>query len=731
MAKTKIEDRVMKMDDIQQAIEDAFDGEAVPVHAEVASAPDFMNQGLDTLQEFRDDMDDLEESLRDIESFGGPEVKKKAQRLIQSMHAFEPSITMIGQIKSGKTSLVNAMVGRPDFLPSDVNPWTSVVTSLHLNSATQKDDSIASFQLFDQGEWDHLVENGGRIGELSSRAGADDELQKLRGQISEMRDKTKARLGKKFELLLGQTHNYSHIDDELIQRYVCMGDDFGDPTELDAQGQFADITKSADLFLDAPALPISMCIRDTPGVNDTFMMREQITIKALRGSRICLVVLSASQALSAMDMALVRLIANVKSREVVIFVNRIDELSDPASQIEEIRSSIVKTMADHKGPTDMQIVFGSAYWANAALQDAIEVMASDSANALQGYAGAFLEDGVELDNHAVWALSGIPDLYDAIAERIASGEGAEMMKALRKRALNHLRGLQASSKVVSMRLDKKELKMLDPAQLDARLTELESRARASMGEQVDRLINGYGSRVDRSRKQFLDRAVESLLAHLERNGENELWQYSPDGLRILLRSSYQTLRRNVAKCSDSVLATASTELTEIYRGLLSIELEGFEILPPQAPEFPPPVTLGQTIALDLQNSWWKGWWQRRKGYAQYADAYYELIEAEIAPIVTDLKIGHAEDIRRIATEHLEVFLAEQRGILGDVVQKSQISERELKGLFGITAQEERDALFEILFEELSPEGDEEIEIEAPARHVRPTRPSIERQGDAA
>ena len=31
---------------------------------------------------------------------------------------------------------VNAMVGVPDLLPADVNPWTSVVTSLHLNPHT-------------------------------------------------------------------------------------------------------------------------------------------------------------------------------------------------------------------------------------------------------------------------------------------------------------------------------------------------------------------------------------------------------------------------------------------------------------------------------------------------------------------------------------------------------------------------------------------------------------------
>ena len=708
----------MKMDDIQTDTNEAAKGatDTPPT----ALAPAFAKSGMSTMDGFKEEMLDLEEALLDIESFGGPEAKKKAQKLIQSLHGFEPSITMIGQIKSGKTSLVNAMAGRPELLPADVNPWTSVVTSLHLNTPMPEDGPVASFQFFDQNEWDHLVENGGRIGELSSRAGADEELQKVRDQIAEMRDKTKARLGRKFELLLGQTHNYRHLDDELMQRYVCMGDDFGDPEMLDAQGQFADITKSADLFLDAPSLPLSLCIRDTPGVNDTFMMREQITINALRGSRICVVVLSANQALSSMDMGLIRLISNVKAREVVVFVNRIDELANPKDEIPEIRDSILKTLADNNGPAGLEVLFGSAYWANMALQEKPGDINDDSAASLRNYAG--LDAGAPLEAAQTWELSGMPALYGAISDRIAEGEGAEMMKSMRKRALNHLHGLKASSSIVSLRLEDNDLKMMEPEILGKRLDRIEENFQAAMTREMDALIESYGNRIDQSHKRFLDRALESLLAHLETKGEDEVWQYSPDGLRILLRSSYQTMRKKAGGVCEAVFGAASKELTQTYHDLLSIKVEGFEISPPAAPEFPAPVTLGQTIALDLQTSWWKGWWQRRKGYRAYADAFYELIEAETLPIVNDLKNTQADDIRRIALAELDDFLAEQSGILTDVSNKSQISVAELKGLFGITAQEERDALFDILFDEFAVDEDEAEEVQQ-ARISRPARPS--------
>ena len=63
-------------------------------------------------------------------------------------------------------------------------------------------------------------------------------------------------------------------------------------------------------------------------------------------------VLAAHQALSSVDLALIRMIANVKSREVIIVVNRIDELPDPVSQVPEIRNSIVKTLTEFDGPKD-------------------------------------------------------------------------------------------------------------------------------------------------------------------------------------------------------------------------------------------------------------------------------------------------------------------------------------------------------------------------------------------
>ena len=205
-----------------------------------AGSTNLLSLGFEGLGAFTDRSKELRQTLVRLGKIGDKATNRAARKLHHQLKHAEPSVTMIGQVKAGKTSLVNAMVGLPDLLPADVNPWTSVVTSLHLNPHTEPEDDKARFRFFDMEEWSRLLDRGGRIGELAERAGAEDELAKVREQVLVMREKSRERLGDKFELLLGQQHDYNYIDGDLIERYVCLGDDFEDDTETSqSQGRFA------------------------------------------------------------------------------------------------------------------------------------------------------------------------------------------------------------------------------------------------------------------------------------------------------------------------------------------------------------------------------------------------------------------------------------------------------------------------------------------------------------
>ena len=643
---------------------------------------------------------DFEDVLRDFIAMADPETAKKVSRILTQTRDVEPSVTVIGQIKAGKTSLVNAMIGAPGLLPTDVNPWTSVVTSLHINTPSPEANVKARFRFFDGAEWDRLISNGGRIGQLAARAGADDELEKLRLQVVAMREKARARLGRKFELLLGTEHRYGAVDDALLKRYVCVGDeDLG----AEDQGRFVDITKSADLYIDRPDVPTSLCIRDTPGVNDTFMMREQITINAVRDSRSCIVVLSAHQALTTMDMALIRLIAHRQSREIIIYVNRIDELSDPATQVPEIQRSILATLAKNNAPADIDIIFGSAQWANAVLSGQIDDMPEDSTEAAINWTRAAFADKVDSwsAEQLVWHASGVPALLEALAQRMFEGPVAETLQKSARQAINLAQSLDVVDQVRILEQDGSLSRTMTPTTLDAELTRIERACADKLTQMTNTVCSDFTLRIDQSYERFLERATSSLIEHLQTHGEDATWQYSPLGLRMLLSSSYQVVLKKMHSIAAEVNADAAAKMAELYGKTFAITVEGFKVEVPVVSYIPPPINLGQTIALDLQVSWWKGWWQRRRGYQAFAEDFYKLIRAETDPIITDLKTIQIGLFRERTQRTLSDFLQEQRELLMSALASSDVSMDEMKELFGVNAWEDRQECLATIMDELS------------------------------
>lgn len=674
-----------------------------------ATQSELLSLGLEPVRQVAQSVDELRAALTALQSLGDDNTTKRADRLLRQLESFEPSVTLIGQIKSGKTSLVNALVGQTDLLPADVNPWTSVVTSLHLHPEAAGVENAASFQFFDEDEWDRLISGGGRIGELASRAGADDELKRIKAQAAEIREKSRIRLGQKFEMLLGQQRDYGYVDQDLIQRYVCLGEEpDGDEIDTsDEQGRFADITKAADLTLSRAALPIPLCLRDTPGVNDTFMMREQITIRAIRDSRICVVVLSAHQALSATDLALIRLITHVKSRDVIIFVNRIDELSDPETQVPQIANSIAETLAHHKGPEDAQVIFGSALWASHALDGRLAELPRGSADALLDWSGsadlgAFMTDEEARDpTKLAWGLSGIPALQQAVAERIADGLAETTLQRIGSSALNLINAVAATKRMSAAPEETTNLGKLESAAAHKRMDEIIAEEKEKLETAFAAILDEFSDRMDRVQASFLDRATASLIVHLETHGDGKPWTYDPAGLRMLLNSSHKVLARKSKAAFEAAAQGSSEAFSQLYLQAFGLAPDHIAISQPRAPQVPPPVSLGRTIALDLNGSWWKRWWLHRRGYKAYASNFYELIKTETDPFVDELRDDLAQGVRDTAREAFDAFLTEQKSVFASLDQMAQANPDQLRAEMARNAPPDREALLRQTLDTLS------------------------------
>lgn len=656
------------------------------------------------MRDFVQDLRPIRRALQTITNLGDKPAQDKAQQLSTQLDQFEPSVTMIGQIKSGKTSVVNALVGKPALLPIDVNPWTSVVTSLHLHASSIDPPQQAQFQFFEQGEWDRLISGGGRIGEMAQRAGADEELTKIKEQAQKMRATSQARLGRKFELLLGQSHRYSYFDAPLIERYVCLGDGF-DPNNIgDSQGLYADVTKSANLRFQQAGLPLNLCIRDTPGVNDTFMMREQITIQAIRESRLCVVVLSAHQALSSTDLALIRMISNVPSREVIIFVNRIDELADPMSQVPEIRDAILDMLRQHNGPDTAQIVFGSALWAQHAMAGTLADLPTDSQAALLNWSNSpEVEATPKTDPRTIlWDLSGLPALYEAIETRLIEGAGRELTTQVAIEASNVLSGLIAKDQVAAKQKVRQAGVHLPQADLQARFEAIKSNSKLDLMQQLDRARSTFEQRVERAHNSFLERATEALIVHLERHGEESVWNYDPTGLRVLLASSYRLLGAGSQLAFSKVAQHSAKQLSTLCSDALKLPEAYFDIKLPKLAQVPPPVSLGQTIALDMKGTWWRRWRFKRRGYQAFASQFHTLIKEETKDFIQAFKTDQANALQRDIVSAFDRYIADQTLRLKSLTEHRHLDHDQLDQLFGLDKLEKREARFRAALEHLEP-----------------------------
>ena len=615
----------------------------------------------------------LSESLKQLSSVADKRTASRAALLQAKLDEFSAKVILVGQVKAGKSALTNVLAGSPGLLPSDVNPWTSVVTNVHINNPLPQPASDAPiksrFTFLNKDDWGALIKGGGRLGELANRAGASDELKDIERQILEMRDKTERRLGKHFEHLLGQSHDYGYVDTELMERYVSLGDgdELGDAST--GTGRFADITKTAELFLDIPAYEMPMELCDTPGVNDTFMMREQITIRSLRGAELCVVVLAAHQALATVDVALMRILSNLEKRQIVLFVNRIDELQNPASQLPEISESIARTLKSNRIEHNVPIIFGSAKWAEAALTGDLDALPEESRNVLAAYLDHLKHlEGMEYVE-AVWQASGLPNLLHTLGERISQGSAGHVYERLRRRTqnlANETRAVLAAPRPGAVRALSIDLDDRNPADVINNIAHVQGR---QLGALCDQLHDDLLARMERAQEDFVKRATDSLITYCERYGEQGTWTYDPAGLRMLHRSAYASFSRNLKSRAGKLFDETTQEVETVYRAVLGDKLQDFRIEAPVPPRPPAPVGLGKTLALDLQGNWWRRWWQKRRGFDAMANEYIDLIRAETQLIITELIQSQVPEVLEECRMAYNEFMHEQIEMIGRIASQ--------------------------------------------------------------
>src|SRR5215831_12192396 len=323
-------------------------------------------------------------------------------------------IAIIGQVKAGKSTFINALVESPALLPSDINPSTVVVTTLNFRNSARAPEHAAVFQFFSTEEWHDLAEGGGNLRRLTERLVPGFKPNLLRAHLDFLRGRAERRLGAHFHELLGKSHYYKELDREVLGSYISAGDYQEAGTA--SRPHFSDITKSAELFFSEGPFAFPVALIDTPGNNDPFLVRDEITRRALDGPDIFVCVLSALQPLSAADIATLRLLNGLQKDRIIVLINRVDQLDDPAADGATIKSAVERRLRLEFPAVDIPVIIGSSWWGS------LGILAAD------------VDLGAHLDPSQVSALAKAAPCVPEGGDTFSSREVSQLGRTLYERS---------------------------------------------------------------------------------------------------------------------------------------------------------------------------------------------------------------------------------------------------------------------------------------------------------
>lgn len=454
---------------------------------------------------------DLKRSVVDLGDRLEAEVHGRAagflNNLLDELESHTCRIAVIGQIKAGKSSLINALMRRPDLLPTDINPSTAVITKLRFGAPAEKHNT-ALFHFFSDEEWERIM-SGGRLGAMAAQRHAAFRAEDLQEPLEELRRRAEARLGANYSQLLGKHHLLSAVTAETLERYVSAGDYASDEAREDGDGRFySDITKTAEIFLEGQPLGYPSVIIDTPGVNDPFLVRDEITHSDLGEADIYLVVLTAQQPLSRSDLALLRMLKGLQKDRIIAIVNRVDIVDGIAAKGEKLVAHVRASLKREFPHADIPVILASARWGNAALKAEDEEMAEVLTPALADYAETLSQRGenklgrpgagwpAERVAQLLYQVSGIPAIVSSIAQLIGHSVTSERLLPTASTV-----GAIADNTAISVRYGIKTLQMVNPITGRTGDTWFRNHAMANL-ERLEHLLTRIEQALEAAQRDF-------------------------------------------------------------------------------------------------------------------------------------------------------------------------------------------------------------------------------------
>lgn len=614
----------------------------------------------------------------------GAPLSQQITRLLDELKEVATRIAVVGQIKAGKSSFINALTGRAEFLPTHVNPWTAVPTKLYFNGG-ERPQKGARFEFFSEAEW-------GRLGHAITGP----VVQQVPSDLPETAStravwrRALVRLGERYHHLLGDEHRYDRVTPKILSHYLCVGPTVDEPSRETKAGRYADITRLAHIYLPSRPFAGPTILIDTPGLNDPTFIRIKTTQSILEYADAYIVILTATQPLAFTDIALLRQLRGLEKRRLMVFINRIDELDGGAPDVEAVEAHVRRTLRKEFPDSTIAVTSGSALWANAANEGseaqlravaasrAFRVMATGTPARPGAEPMTDLPKDVDALRSLVFEMSGFPALSKALSDLMLAGFMATQGgKAIN--VLNSAAELSASAARRELKTLRELISRVGPRgdsvdfhpgiqQLEHRIAALaEARERIAAlievsQKKIETLCETQGVYIRTSIGNTIDAFALTQKAFMMRQSgdvRSSRWRCDTAPLLKKLETDFLTLftatMKDIAAVQDECVGAVLSSIEQAHAA---------SARPPASREPLSPdirralASLGSSINIEIGQPWWLSWWGSQKTPAEKAVELEREIRRQFTPI--------AERLVTLAQAELGAFAAETRSTIAAV-----------------------------------------------------------------
>lgn len=464
-----------------------------------------------------------------------PEECKKTIRRLD-----EDSITIgvIGQMKAGKSTFLNALLFEKEVLPAASTPMTAALTEI-----TYGETPAIEAEFYTIDDWEGI--------KMASERSLDNLNEKEKNEVQaakELVEKSRSLDGQIYSLLgTKKTASFNEIHD-----YAS------------ADGRYVSITKSVKIKYPLEMLK-GVQIVDTPGFNDPVVSREQRSVEFLAKADVVILLLYSGRAFDETDREIIfERVRNVGVGKIIIAVNKYDVDFAKGESEEDItnyvKDQIIKAVWQKQDPALEKLlgnpnpILFSAYMALLAKKPLSEIRANETDNF---HYNRLCNDVFEIHTQQeMYQKSHIARLQYEIDELLKK----EKIAVLVDKSINEIRAKIDSrctgfNKIINQLTDELKNLALNPEELEERIRSYE-RAQKKISRTITAMENDLREFVDDKRRDAIRRfeklrngIIPSIKQSIDsaKTGEEAERRVSPQlwELNQNLKDEYENIYRSI------------------------------------------------------------------------------------------------------------------------------------------------------------------------------------------